>query len=126
MLRPTILVACLGLAVCLVVASAAPARAEEATGEGKDSAAAPAVGPVCVRPFKPMQVSPVRLRQRHPPVWFRSPFAGPAAADADMDRYVAPTAGLAMAEWFLFAGRVLAFPIEMVVCPPWQTRPLEP
>ena len=104
---------------------AAPAMAAE---EGSTQAASQAdgerLGPVTVRSFKPMQTSPIRLRGRHTPVYFRSPFAEPAASDRDVDGCVPLACGAAVADWAIFAARVLGFPVEMAIAPPWQTERL--
>jgi hypothetical protein len=115
------LAAVLAVLVLPVLARAEPAPVPQ--GQGVRDAAP--LGPIFVRPFKPMEISVVTLTERHPPVWFRSPLAEPTPADAAMDRAILPTAGLGMADWFLFTGRVLAFPVEIVLRPPWVMLPLE-
>ncbi len=87
-------------------------------------APAAAVGPVYVRPFKPMHVTAARLRQVHTPVYFRSPLAEPSPSDRSVDACLPLAVGAAFADWTLLTVRVLGFPVEMAVCPPWTTRPL--
>ena len=118
------------LAAAAAMAQAAPAPAAAAAREA-DSGATPeaagraaAVGPVYVRPFKPMQVTAARLRQVHTPVYFRSPLAEPSPADRSVDACLPLAVGAAFADWTLLTVRVLGFPVEMAVCPPWKTRPL--
>jgi hypothetical protein len=94
----------------------------EACAEGR--AAEEHLGPVYVRSFKPMRTSPIRLWERHGPVYFRSPFAEPTASDRDVDRCIPLAAGAAVADWAIFAARVLGFPVELAIAPPWQTEPL--
>ena len=120
------------LAAAAGAAQAAPAPAAAAAAREADSGATPeaagraaaAVGPVYVRPFKPMQVTAVRLRQVHTPVYFRSPLAEPSPSDRSVDACLPLAVGAAFADWTLFTVRVLGFPVEMAVCPPWKTSPL--
>ena len=112
----------------------APAAPEAAAGEAADSAAPVAekaaesieapLGPVYVRPFEPMTVTLIRLKESHTPVYFRSPLAAPSPTDASVDRCLPLAAGAALADWLMFTGRALAFPIEMILCPPWTKFPL--
>ena len=81
-------------------------------------------GPVYVRPFEPMTVTLLGLKESHTPVYFRSPLATPSPTDASVDRCLPLAAGAAVADWLMFTGRVLAFPVEMVLCPPWTKFPL--
>jgi len=81
-------------------------------------------GPVYVRPFDPMTVTLLGLKESHTPVYFRSPLATPSPKDASVDRCPPLAAGAALADWLMFTGRVLAFPVEMVLCPPWTKFPL--
>jgi hypothetical protein len=112
----------------------APAAPEAAATEVADRPA-PAVenapesleaplGPVYVRPFEPMTVTLIRLKEFHTPVYFRSPLATPSPTDASVDRCLPLAAGAALADWLMFTGRALAFPIEMILCPPWTKFPL--
>jgi hypothetical protein len=98
-----------------------PAPPEPATVKAE---AAERLGPIRVRPFKPMRTSPVRLRERHGPVYFRSLLAEPTASDRDVDRCVPLACGAAVADWLMFTFRALGFPVEMAIAPPWQTEPL--
>jgi len=112
-------------------APAAPeAAAEEATDrpapaaeDAPESLEAP-FGPVYVRPFEPMTVTLLGLKESHTPVYFRSPLATPSPKDAFVDRCLPLAAGAAVADWLMFTGRALAFPIEMILCPPWTKFPL--
>lgn len=112
-------------------APAAPeTAAEEATDrpapaaeDAPESLEAP-LGPVYVRPFEPMTVTLLGLKESHAPVYFRSPLATPSPTDASVDRCVPLAAGAAVADWLMFTGRALAFPIEMILCPPWTKFPL--
>jgi len=120
------------LAAAAAMAQAAPAPAAAVAAREADSGAKPeaagraaaAVGPVYVRPFKPMQVTAARLRQVHTPVYFRSPLAEPSPSDRSVDACLPLAVGAAFADWTLLTVRVLGFPVEMAVCPPWKTRPL--
>ncbi len=115
------------LAVWAMGAEAAPATGSEkkaASAGSEVRVAEERLGPVHVRPFKPMRTQPIRLRERHTPVYFRSPFAEPAASDRDVDRCVPLACGAAVADWMMFTFRALGFPVEMAVAPPWQTQPL--
>jgi len=112
-------------------APAAPeAAAEEATERPAPAASSAAesieapLGPVYVRPFEPMTVTLIRLKESHTPVYFRSPLAAPSPTDASVDRCLPLAAGAALADWLMFTGRALAFPVEMVLCPPWTKFPL--
>jgi len=102
-----------------VVASSAPEAAPPAPGDEALEFAG-------VRPFEPMTLVVFRPGGSCPPVYFRSPLAEPSGSDAAVDRCVPLAAGAAVADWMMFTVRVLAFPIEMVLAPPWQTRPLAP
>jgi len=82
------------------------------------------LGPVYVRPFEPMTVTLLGLKESHTPVYFRSPLATPSPKDASVDRCLPLAAGAAVADWLMFTGRALAFPIEMILCPPWTKFPL--
>lgn len=112
-------------------APAAPeAAAEEATDrpapaaeDAPESLEAP-LGPVYVRPFEPMTVTLLGLKESGAPVYFRSPLATPSPTDASVDRCVPLAVGAAVADWLMFTGRALAFPIEMILCPPWTKFPL--
>ena len=130
------------MVVVLLAASSAPAARPAETGEaapaadteqtatgmagadGEGGGAEVHLGPVYVRSFKPMRTRPIRLRERHTPVYFRSPLAEPAASDRDVDRCLPLAAGAAVADWAVFAARVVGFPVEMAIAPPWQTQPL--
>jgi len=131
------------LAAALAVGFLAPfARAqaesprvpEAAAEEAADRPAPPAenaaesieapLGPVYVRPFEPMTVTLLGLKEFHTPVYFRSPLATPSPTDASVDRCLPLAAGAAVADWLMFTGRALAFPIEMILCPPWTKVPL--
>ena len=112
----------------------APAAPEAAAEEATDRPALPAenaaesleapFGPVYVRPFEPMTVTLLGLKESGAPVYFRSPLATPSPKDASVDRCPPLAAGAALADWLMFTGRVLAFPVEMVLCPPWTKFPL--
>ncbi len=80
------------------------------------------LGPVTVRPFKPMTIRTVRLRERHGPVYFRSPLAEPTASDRDVDANVPLACGVTVADWMMLVFRALGFPVEMAVRPPWQSE----
>jgi len=112
------------------VPAAPSAAAEKATDRPEtENAGAPEsleapLGPVYVRPFEPMTVTLLGLKESGAPVYFRSPLAEPSPADASVDRCVPLAAGAALADWLMFTGRALAFPVEMVLCPPWTKFPL--
>jgi len=108
--------AALVLAVSAMGAESVPAAGER---EGHDR-----LGPIHVRSFRPMHTSPVRLCERHGPVYFRSLLAEPAASDRDVDRNVGLACGAAVADWLMFTFRALGFPVEMAIAPPWRTEPL--
>ncbi len=120
--------------VCVLVAAmagAAWAQQESVPSEDAAEAAAPveageALEPAGVRSFEPMTLVVFRPGGLCPPVYFRSPLAEPSPTDAAVDRCVPLAAGAAVADWMMFTVRALAFPIEMVLAPPWQTRPLAP
>jgi hypothetical protein len=115
------------LVVPLLAALAAAADAEDPAPPEPATVKAEAeerLGPIRVRPFKPMRTSPVRLRERHGPVYFRSLLAEPTASDRDVDRCVPLAAGAAVADWLMFTFRALGFPVEMAIAPPWQTERL--
>ena len=121
----TLLLAAAGAAPAAPAPAAAAARAADSGAKPEAAGrAAAAVGPVYVRPFKPMQVTAARLRQVHTPVYFRSPLAEPSPADRSVDACLPLAVGAAFADWTLLTVRVLGFPVEMAVCPPWKTRPL--
>ena len=110
--------------------TAPEAAAEEATDRpapvdagAAESLEAP-LGPVYVRPFEPMTVTLLGLKEFHTPVYFRSPLAEPSPADASVDRCLPLAAGAAVADWLMFTGRALAFPVEMILRPPWTKFPL--
>jgi len=117
-----------GLAVALVATGSAraaePRGAGSAQAAGAERASADNLGPVCVRAFGPMVIRPVRLNERCGPVYFRSPFAEPAASDRDVDGNVPLACGAAMADWLMFTFRVLGFPVEMAIALPWRCEPL--
>jgi len=113
----------------------APATAPEAAAEEANDRPAPAassaaesleapLGPVYVRPFEPMTVTLLGLKESGAPVYFRSPLAEPSPNDASVDRCLPLAAGAALADWLMFTGRALAFPVEMILCPPWTKFPL--
>ncbi|MCX5648410.1 MAG: hypothetical protein NTX40_04845 [Planctomycetota bacterium] len=112
----------------------APAAPEAAATEAADRPAPAAenapesleapLGPVYVRPFEPMTVTLLGLKESHAPIYFRSPLATPSPTDASVDRCLPLAAGAALADWLMFTGRALAFPIEMILCPPWTKFPL--
>jgi hypothetical protein len=115
--------------------TAADAIAPEAAAEEAADRPAPAaenaaesieapLGPVYVRPFEPMTVTLLGLKESGAPVYFRSPLATPSPTDASVDRCLPLAAGAAVADWLMFTGRVLAFPVEMILCPPWTKVPL--
>jgi len=128
----------MGMVLALVAASAVAEEPGSADGPAAGDAPGPTeakaaeehiapaetLGPVYVRPFRPMHVSAVRLRGRHGPVYFRSPLAEPAASDRDVDRCVPLACGAAVADWMMFTFRALGFPVEMALAPPWQSEPL--
>ena len=121
------LIACLAgvvavgfLARCAWAGEEAAAPAEPVGAESQDAS----LGPVYVRPFAPMTATRIRLKESHTPVYFRSPLAEPSPADASVDRCLPLAAGAALADWLMFTGRALAFPVEMVLCPPWTKVPL--
>ena len=101
----------------------AEAPAAPAAENAPESLEAP-FGPVYVRPFEPMTVTLLGLKESHTPVYFRSPLATPSPTDASVDRCLPLAAGAAVADWLMFTGRALAFPIEMILCPPWTKFPL--
>ena len=112
----------------------APRAPEAAAEEAAERPAPPAenapesleapLGPVYVRPFEPMTVTLLGLKETGAPVYFRSPLAEPSPTDASVDRCPPLAAGAALADWLMFTGRALAFPVEMVLCPPWTKVPL--
>jgi len=101
----------------------APERTAAQAAEDRDAPTKP-LGPIYVRSFRPMRTSPVRLRERHGPVYFRSPLAEPMASDRDVDRNVPLACGVAVADWMIFTFRTLGFPVEMGLRPPWQSQRL--
>lgn len=110
-------------AVPETAAEEATDRPAPAAEDAPESLEAP-LGPVYVRPFEPMTVTLLGLKESHAPVYFRSPLATPSPTDASVDRCVPLAAGAAVADWLMFTGRALAFPIEMILCPPWTKFPL--
>ena len=102
------------------VAADRPAPAAENAAESLEAP----FGPVYVRPFEPMTVTLLGLKESHTPVYFRSPLATPSPKDASVDRCPPLAAGAALADWLMFTGRVLVFPVEMILCPPWTKFPL--
>jgi len=123
----------MGMVLALGAASAAAAGDAQGPPAAKDEPVQPAgprevasesPGPVYVRSFRPMHIHPVRLRERHGPVYFRSPLAEPTASDRDVDRCAPLACGAAVADWMMFTFRALGFPVEMALAPPWQVRPL--
>ena len=115
------------LAAALAVGFLAPfAWAQDeapAASNAPESIEAP-LGPVYVRPFEPMTVTLLGLKESHAPIYFRSPLATPSPKDESVDRCLPLAAGAAVADWLMFTGRALAFPIEMILCPPWTKFPL--
>jgi len=101
-------------------AAVRPAPASENATESPE----PPLGPVYVRPFEPMTVTLLGLKESCTPVYFRSPLAEPSPNDASVDRCLPLAAGAAVADWLTFTGRALAFPVEMILCPPWTKIPL--
>ena len=117
-----------GLAVALVASGSARAAEPRDVGPALaadgERASADNLGPVYVRAFGPMAIRPVQLDERCGPVYFRSPFAEPAACDRDVDGNVPLACGAAMADWLMFTFRVLGFPVEMAIALPWRCEPL--
>jgi len=111
-------------AALLVTVSAMGADEGAATAGAEDRAAEERLGPIRVRSFRPMHTGPVRLRERHGPVYFRSLLAEPTASDRDVDRCPPLACGAAVADWLMFTFRALGFPVEMALAPPWQTERL--
>jgi len=124
-------VAAVVLAVVVAGWLAMPAAGADAaqappTGQGRavNAASRGRPGPVTVRSFKPMGIRTVRLRERHGPVYFRSPLAEPTASDRNVDASVPLACGATLMDWTVMVVRVLGFPVEMAVRPPWQSEPL--